>query len=180
MSSGRKNALIGRFSRASTVAPTVTAHWKANQHRQATAHPHPTRSQNTQTDLPWVSNGRRTRFYGTICVLYGIELRGDGGTNGSHESRELKLAEPCCERIEKPEGWADGPGGGVDVGNHGGRFGTRGGGFLRGLERKDARPKRRRHLARHRLFRKCAVGVLYPATGVRSRNAPAQKEGIGD
>ena len=28
--SGRKDALIGRFSRASTVAPTVTAHWKAN------------------------------------------------------------------------------------------------------------------------------------------------------
>ena len=36
------------------------------------------------------------------------------------------------------------------------------------------RPKRRRHLARHRLFRKCALGVLCPATGVRSRNAPAQ------
>ena len=32
MSSGRKDALIGRFSRASTVAPTVTAHWKANRH----------------------------------------------------------------------------------------------------------------------------------------------------
>ena len=30
--SGRKDALIGRLSRASTVAPTVTAHWKANQH----------------------------------------------------------------------------------------------------------------------------------------------------
>ena len=43
----------------------------------------------------------------------------------------------------------------------------------------NARPRRRRHLARHRLFRKCAVGVLYPVTGVRSRNAPAQK-GIGD
>ena len=42
-----------------------------------------------------------------------------------------------------------------------------------------ARPKRRRHLARHRLFRKCAVGVLYPVAGVRPRNAPAQK-GIGD
>ena len=48
MSSGRKDALIGRLSRASTVAPTVTAHWNANQHRQATAHQHPTRSQNTQ------------------------------------------------------------------------------------------------------------------------------------
>ena len=35
----------------------------------------------------------------------------------------------------------------------------------------DARPKRRRHSARHRLFRKCAVGVLYPVTGVRLRNA---------
>ena len=43
----------------------------------------------------------------------------------------------------------------------------------------NARPRRRRHLARHRLFRKCAVGALYPATGVRSRNVPAQKEGIG-
>ena len=41
------------------------------------------------------------------------------------------------------------------------------------------RPKRRRHLARHRLFRKCAIGVLYPVTGVRSRNAPAQKKGMG-
>ena len=91
MSSGRKDALIGRLSRASTVAPTVTAHWKANQHRQATAHQHPTRSQNTQTDLPWFSNRRQTRFYGTICVLSGIELRGDGGTNESHESRGLKL-----------------------------------------------------------------------------------------
>ena len=29
MSSGRKDARIGHFSRASTVAPTVTAHWKA-------------------------------------------------------------------------------------------------------------------------------------------------------
>ena len=91
MSSGRKDALIGRLSRASTVAPTVTAHWNANQHRQATAHQHPTRSQNTQTDLPWFSNRRQMRFYGTILLLSGIELRGDGGTNGSHESRGLKL-----------------------------------------------------------------------------------------
>ena len=37
-----------------------------------------------------------------------------------------------------PKGWADGPGGGVDVGNRGRRFGTRGGGFLRGLERESA------------------------------------------
>ena len=29
-SSGRKDALIGRFSRASTVAPTVTARWKTS------------------------------------------------------------------------------------------------------------------------------------------------------
>ena len=34
--SGRKDALIGRFSRASTVAPTVTACWKAIK-RQANA-----------------------------------------------------------------------------------------------------------------------------------------------
>ena len=40
----------------------------------------------------------------------------------------------------------------------------------------NARPKRRRYLARHRLFRKCALGVLYPVAGVRSRNAPAQQE----
>ena len=39
-----------------------------------------------------------------------------------------------------------------------------------------ARPMRRRHLARHRLFRKCAVGVLYSVAGVRSRNAPAQQK----
>ena len=50
----------------------------------------------------------------------------------------LKLAESCWERIEKPEGWADGPGGGVDVGNRDCRFGTRGGGFLRGLECENA------------------------------------------
>ena len=35
--SGRKDAVIGRLSRASTVAPTVTAHWKANQHEATTA-----------------------------------------------------------------------------------------------------------------------------------------------
>ena len=38
-----------------------------------------------------------------------------------------------------------------------------------------AQPKRRRHQARHRLFRKCAVGVLYPVAGVRPRNAPTQR-----
>ena len=37
--SGRKDALIGRLSRASTVAPTVTAHWKANQHQAQTTTP---------------------------------------------------------------------------------------------------------------------------------------------
>ena len=47
------------------------------------------------SDLPRFSDRRRTRFYGTICALSGIELRGDGGTNGSHESRGLKLAESC-------------------------------------------------------------------------------------
>ena len=36
-----------------------------------------------------------TRWYGIIFVLYGIELRGDGGTNGSLESRGLKLIESC-------------------------------------------------------------------------------------
>ena len=35
--SGRKDALIGRFSRVSTVAPTVTAHWKANHHKATCA-----------------------------------------------------------------------------------------------------------------------------------------------
>lgn len=51
-----------------------------------------------------------------------------------------------------------------------------GGGFLRGLEREMRSLSVVGILARHRLFRKCAVGVLYPATGVRSRNAPAQQE----
>ena len=32
MSSGRKDARIGHFSRTSTVAPTVTARCQANQH----------------------------------------------------------------------------------------------------------------------------------------------------
>ena len=35
------------------------------------------------------------RWYGIIFVLSGIELRGDGGTNGSLESRGLKLIESC-------------------------------------------------------------------------------------
>ena len=39
----------------------------------------------------------------------------------------------------------------------------------------NARPRRCRHLARHRLFRKCAVGVLYPVAVVRLRNAPTQR-----
>ena len=34
-----KDALIGRFSWASTVAPTVTARWKANQHRASHSTP---------------------------------------------------------------------------------------------------------------------------------------------
>ena len=46
--------------------------------------------------------------------------------------------EPCRERMEKPEGWADRPGGGDEVGNRGGRSGTPGGGFLSGLERESA------------------------------------------
>ena len=33
MSSGRKDARIGHFSWASTVARNKAAHWKANQHR---------------------------------------------------------------------------------------------------------------------------------------------------
>ena len=36
-----------------------------------------------------VATGRR--IYGIILLLSGIELRGDGGTNGSLESRGLKL-----------------------------------------------------------------------------------------
>ena len=43
----------------------------------------------------------------------------------------------------------------------------------------NARPRRRRHLARHRLFRKCAVGVLYSVAVVRLRNAPTMTKGIG-
>ena len=37
-----------------------------------------------------VATGRR--IYGIILLLSGIELRGDGGTNGSLESRGLKLS----------------------------------------------------------------------------------------
>ena len=36
-----------------------------------------------------------TRWYGIISRLSGIELRGNGGTNGSLESRGLKLIESC-------------------------------------------------------------------------------------
>ena len=60
----------------------------------------------------------------------------------------------------------------------------------------NARPRRRRHLARHRLFRKCdpgvvgiwrgiaysenaIVGALYLVAGVRPRNAPTMTKGIG-
>ena len=51
-----------------------------------------------------------------------------------------------------------------------------GGGFLRGLEREMRSLSVVGILARHRLFRKCAVGVLYSVTGVRLRNAPTQQE----
>jgi len=37
--------------------------------------------------LPQFSGRRLTLFYGIMYVLSGIELRGDGGTNGSLESR---------------------------------------------------------------------------------------------
>ena len=45
MSSGRKDALIGRFSWASTVARNKAAHWKANQHRTAKCSQHEARSE---------------------------------------------------------------------------------------------------------------------------------------
>ena len=35
----------------------------------------------------WMAVGREVGNYGIIRVLPGIELRGDGGTNGSHEGR---------------------------------------------------------------------------------------------
>ena len=50
-----------------------------------------------------------------------------------------------------------------------------GGGFLRGLEREMCSLSVVGILARHRLFRKCAVGVLYPVAVVRPRNAPTQR-----
>ena len=50
-----------------------------------------------------------------------------------------------------------------------------GGGFLRGLEREMRSLSVVGILARHRLFRKCTVGVLYPVAGVRPRNAPTQR-----
>ena len=40
--------------------------------------------------LSQFSGRRLTLFYGIMYVLSGIELRGDGGTNGSLESRGLK------------------------------------------------------------------------------------------
>ena len=36
------------------------------------------------------SDRRLARLYGIIRVLPGIELRGDGGTNGSHEGRRVE------------------------------------------------------------------------------------------
>ena len=53
--------------RASTVARNKAAHWKANQHRQATAHQHLTRSQNMQADLP---RGSRVGGERGFMVLY--------------------------------------------------------------------------------------------------------------
>ena len=41
--------------------------------------------------LSQFSGRRLTLLYGIMYVLSGIELRGDGGTNGSLESRGLKL-----------------------------------------------------------------------------------------
>jgi len=47
----------------------------------------PTVGVHAHAELPRVSDRRRARLYGIICVLSGIELRGDGGTNGSLEGR---------------------------------------------------------------------------------------------
>ena len=43
---------------------------------------------------------------------------------GALKAVGLRPWEARGERVEKPEGGAGGPGGGVDVGNRGGRFGT--------------------------------------------------------
>ena len=45
MSSGRKDARIGHFSWASTVARNKAAHWKANQHGASPCSQHPPRSE---------------------------------------------------------------------------------------------------------------------------------------
>ena len=50
-----------------------------------------------------------------------------------------------------------------------------GGGSLRGLERETRGLSVVGILVRHRLFRKCAVGVLYSVVGVRPRSAPTQR-----
>ena len=47
-----------------------------------------------------------------------------GVGTGAVKAVGLKPMEPLCERTEKPEGWVDGSGGGVDIGNRGRRFGT--------------------------------------------------------
>ena len=52
MSSGRKDALIGRFSWASTVARNKAAHWKANQHGTTTDQPKSIKSKLQQGQTP--------------------------------------------------------------------------------------------------------------------------------
>ena len=54
-----------------------------------------------------------------------------------------------------------------------------GGGFLRGLEREMCSLSVVGILARHRLFRKCVIGALYPAAVVRPRSASETTKGIG-
>ena len=53
-----------------------------------------------------------------------LNLVATGVGTGAVKAVGLKPMESLCERTEKPEGWADGLGGGVDVGNRGRRLGT--------------------------------------------------------
>ena len=68
-SSGRKDALIGRISRASTVAPTMTARCQANQHQAPTSICHPTRSK-------------------PLLAMDGAADDGEGGGNGDGEGED--------------------------------------------------------------------------------------------
>ena len=84
--SGRKDAVIGRLSRASTVAPTVTAHWKANQHEATTA---------------------RHRIFHTKRRGDRLEKNwGKGGATDWDRTSNLRLRRPTLYPIELQSRWS--------------------------------------------------------------------------